>query len=430
MIKNKPVIICVDDEKFILDTLNRQLQRHFGDAYDYEFAESAEEALDIINELSQSGCDVVMVLSDQIMPGMTGDKFLINVQKANPKSIKILLTGQASLESAINIINNANLFRFLTKPWSEEDLLLTIEKGLKEYSLIEENAKQIEIFSQYVPKQFLECLSKKTILDVKLGDYIQRNMTILFSDIRNFTTISEKLSPEETYLFINSYLSYIEPAIRTNNGFIDKYIGDAVMVLFNDQKDAVKAAIDMQRAIVKFNKDNVGKVYCPLSIGTGLHTGNLLLGVVGVESRLQGTVTSEAVNLASRIQDISSFYGINIAVSEDIIHDLQGMDISSRYLGKIRMKGITKEIEIFEILDPESDHFAKYKIETAQALKKGLSLFCDKKFKEACQQFDIVLKKNPDDKVARFYLERAEIHMTKGVPEAWCGVETIYSRYV
>lgn len=117
----KPVIICVDDEKIILDSLNRQLQRHFGDQYEYEFCESADEALELINQLNAEGYSVIMVISDQIMPGMSGDQFLVEVQESHPKIIKILLTGQASLESAIRAINKANLYRYITKPWSESD---------------------------------------------------------------------------------------------------------------------------------------------------------------------------------------------------------------------------------------------------------------------------------------------------------------------
>ncbi len=134
---NKSVIVCVDDSQSILNLLNKQLQRKLGDTYDIEFAESAEEALEVIEEIESEGDIVVMVISDQIMPGMCGDQLLVSVHKRNPKMIKILLTGQAGLDSAINAINNADLFRYITKPWDEEDFLLTVEKGLQQYNLVD-----------------------------------------------------------------------------------------------------------------------------------------------------------------------------------------------------------------------------------------------------------------------------------------------------
>jgi two-component sensor histidine kinase len=131
----KPVILCVDDEQIILNSLNRQLTRRFGNQFDLEFCESAEEALELINALIIERHTVVMVISDQIMPGMSGDEFLIKVHEKYPKIVKVLLTGQAAIESAMNAVNNADLYRYLTKPWNEHDLILTVEKGLQQYYL-------------------------------------------------------------------------------------------------------------------------------------------------------------------------------------------------------------------------------------------------------------------------------------------------------
>ena len=134
----KEFIICVDDEQIVLNSLNTQLKKRFGKHYSFEFAESGEEALAIIEEILKDGNEVVMTISDQLMPGMTGDQFLVHLHQTHPRTIKVLLTGQAGLESAVNAINNANLYRYLLKPWDEADFLLTIEKGLKEYYLMEE----------------------------------------------------------------------------------------------------------------------------------------------------------------------------------------------------------------------------------------------------------------------------------------------------
>lgn len=418
----KPVIICVDDEKIILDSLNRQLQRHFGNQYEYEFCESADEALTLIDSLSGDGYSVIMVISDQIMPGMSGDEFLITVQERYPKTIKILLTGQASLDSAIKAINKANLYRYITKPWSESDFLLTVAKGLQEYNLLDYTIRQAEAFERFVPKQFLECLSKESILDVHLSDHTQRDMSVLFVDIRNFTTLSEGMNPEENYTFINDYLSYIEPTIQKNNGFIDKYVGDEVMALFHTTDDALQAALDIQKAVAEFNEKNKDKNFHPLVAGIGLHVGNLMLGIVGVETRMQGTVISDAVNIASRLQVLSGAYDLRIVVSEEFINKLESKDYildNSRFLGQAALKGKTQNVSIFEVIVKDTDPNAEAKISTKQDFVEGVDLFSNKKFAEACVKFKSVLEINPADQVAQLYLNRSAGYMLKGVPDDW-----------
>ncbi|MBT4838428.1 MAG: response regulator, partial [Methylococcales bacterium] len=138
----KDVIICVDDEQMILNSLHTQLERKFGRIYEYEFAESADEAQEVIDELIEDGYTIALIISDQIMPEMMGDEFLTKVHQTFPEIIKILLTGQAGLDSAVNAINNANLFRYLTKPWEENDLLLSVEKALEQFNLINNLRKQ------------------------------------------------------------------------------------------------------------------------------------------------------------------------------------------------------------------------------------------------------------------------------------------------
>lgn len=128
----------MDDEQIILNALQKQIIRRFGDDFIYEFCESAEEALEVIDEVVTKKSELIMVISDQIMPGLKGDELLIKIHQKYPNAINILLTGQAGIESSINAINNANLFRYLTKPWDESDLLNSIEKGLLQYQLKKE----------------------------------------------------------------------------------------------------------------------------------------------------------------------------------------------------------------------------------------------------------------------------------------------------
>ena len=141
MARKKPVILCVDDEKIILDALEEQISSRLGDDFDIELAESGEEALEIIDELDEEGIDLAIVISDHLMPGMKGDEFLIKVHQKHPDTIKILLTGQAGIEAVQKAINEARLYRYLSKPWEENDLLLTIEEAAKYYNQYQELRK-------------------------------------------------------------------------------------------------------------------------------------------------------------------------------------------------------------------------------------------------------------------------------------------------
>ncbi|MEG3909875.1 response regulator [Microcoleus sp. w1-18aA5] len=127
---SKPVILCVDDERMVLDSLRTQLAAEFGNAYTYEGAEDAEEALDVISEFSDEQTHVILIISDWLMPGIKGDELLIRIHKEYPHVIKILLTGQADEVAIERAKKMANLHCCLSKPWLESDLLETIKSGL------------------------------------------------------------------------------------------------------------------------------------------------------------------------------------------------------------------------------------------------------------------------------------------------------------
>ncbi len=128
----RKAIICIDDEAIILQSLQEQLEKHFGDDYVYESAESAEEALEIIDDLEDEGTDIAIIVCDWLMPGMKGDKFLLHVDLKYPRVVKILLTGQADQESVNTLEELADRFTLVPKPWSKEDLIKIIKTELKE----------------------------------------------------------------------------------------------------------------------------------------------------------------------------------------------------------------------------------------------------------------------------------------------------------
>ncbi|WP_375563194.1 PP2C family protein-serine/threonine phosphatase [Bernardetia sp. OM2101] len=130
---DKKIILCIDDEPIILNSLKQELSQHFADTMIIEVAESGEEGLEIIDFFREKGKEIVIIISDYIMPQMRGDEFLIEAHRLLPNCVKILLTGQASLEGVTNAVNQTNLYRYISKPWSTKDLIMTVESGIANY---------------------------------------------------------------------------------------------------------------------------------------------------------------------------------------------------------------------------------------------------------------------------------------------------------
>lgn len=263
-------------------------------------------------------------------------------------------------------------------------------------------------FSRFVPTEFLYHLGKTDIRYVDLGDQVQKRMTILFADIRSFTEFSETLTPKENFDFLNSYLQRVGPIIRHNNGFIDKFIGDAVMALFPyDINDAVKAAVEMQDAIRIYNGHRANCGYIPIEVGIGIHTGNLTLGILGEHKRMEGTVISDAVNLASRIEGITKLFSSRIVISADtFIEASEGLGYHYRLLDRVAIKGKTESVFVVEVLDGYEPEKASRLISSKDDYTLALDAFRRDDFEEALDGFSKLLDKNPDDSVSRLFLER------------------------
>ncbi|TGK44731.1 7TM diverse intracellular signaling domain-containing protein [Leptospira andrefontaineae] len=265
-----------------------------------------------------------------------------------------------------------------------------------------------ESYARFVPKDFLANLGKDSILDVRLGDQIQKEMAVLFSDIRSFTTLSEQMTPAENFNFINSYLSRMSPIIQRHNGFIDKFIGDAIMALFQRNViDAVSAGVEMQRYLKEYNEHRNRQGYIPIQIGVGIHSGSLMLGTIGAEERLEGTVISDTVNLASRIESLTKVYGSRIAVSESTIEEVKkDGKFHFRFLDRVKVKGKQKPVSVYEVFDGDEPQYQDLKLKTKEPYEKGVKAFYSNSFEEAKHQFENVISIFPDDKATQLYLKR------------------------
>mgnify|MGYP006286543055 CR=1 FL=1 len=288
-------------------------------------------------------------------------------------------------------------------------------------------SRMTEAYSYFVPRQFLDFLGKESFVDIKLGDQVEKEMTVMFSDIRSFTEISEQMTPKENFDFINYYLGYMEPVIRNNNGFIDKYIGDSIMALFGDKaEDAINASIEMRIKLSQFNQvmDQFGKP--KINSGIGIHSGELMLGVVGGEGRMDGTVISDAVNLAARLEGLTKLYGSSIIISQDTLIRLSDPgQYNYRFLDIVKVKGKQEAVYIFEIIDGDPEDIKQLKLKTKNLFGQGVNLYKSGKFEEALKVFIDVLEENNQDTTAQLYVTRCRKFKEQGVPEDWDGIMTI-----
>ncbi|EPG66239.1 adenylate/guanylate cyclase catalytic domain protein [Leptospira wolffii serovar Khorat str. Khorat-H2] len=206
-------------------------------------------------------------------------------------------------------------------------------------------------YSRFVPLAFLKFLNKQNITEIGLGDQVQREMTILFSDIRSFTQLSEKMTPKDNFDFLNSYMRRMGPIIRKHGGFIDKYLGDGIMALFPSIPDqALEAALEMLEELRELNRLRVERQYEPIRIGIGLHTGTLMLGTIGEEERMDGTVISDAVNLASRIEGLTKEFDTDLLLSEETFKKLKNAwKYSLEKLGTVKVKGKSESSEVYKL---------------------------------------------------------------------------------
>ena len=206
-----------------------------------------------------------------------------------------------------------------------------------------------------MPRAFLSIVGKPRIIDVELGDNKREDMSILFSDIRSFTTLSESMMPDENFAFINAYLERMGPVIRDHNGFIDKYIGDAIMALFKNADDALRAGLAMLDTLDQFNAGRRVAGQQPIAIGIGINTGSLMLGTIGERHRMDGTVISDVVNLAARVESLTKDYKVPLLISEYTWRQLADPNIYDiRSIDVVVVKGKTRPVTIFGVYQRNS----------------------------------------------------------------------------
>lgn len=438
-VEEKPIesswkVLIVDDEIEIHDITKLALKEFIFENKSIKFfsAYSGKEAKEII----KNNDDIALILLDVVMEteeaGLAVVKYIRDI--LNNKIVRIILrTGQPGQIPEDVVIVNYDINDYKSKTeLTNKKLFTTVVTALRSFSSlnqIESSKSELEKIAaasaRFVPREFLKFLKRESIVDARLGDAVQAEMTIMFADIRSFTSLSESMSPQENFEFLNSYLSRVGPVIRQYDGFIDKYIGDGIMALFpNSAEDAVQAAIEMQQQVKIYNKHRENSGYKPISIGIGLHTGSLMLGTIGEAERMESTVISDAVNLASRVEGLTKLYGVGIVASVQTLCRIDDpQHYKCRFLDRVQVKGKQTPVAVFEIYDGDSDIMIELKTQTQTYFEQGIFFHYQQQFAQAKQMFLRVLQVNKEDKAAIFYAERCDMLMKNALIMTVEGIE-------
>ncbi|QJB56307.1 adenylate/guanylate cyclase domain-containing protein [Pseudodesulfovibrio sp. zrk46] len=307
-------------------------------------------------------------------------------------------------------------------------LLLILARHRTQRAMAEEMVlRQIQSNQRFVPKEFLGLLHKGGLTEINISDNVERPMTTLFTDIRSYTKISEGMSSGQVLKFLNAYYQVLDPIIIKNGGFIDAFIGDAVMALFPNGADgAIQSAIEIKRALDSFRYKGADGSPIRIGSGFGLHCGDVTIGTVGTDRRMQTTAIGDAVNLAARIESSTKLYGVNIIVSggvRDLLSETNTFHI--RLIDRVRVKGKQEVVKLYEVFDADSPDKLRCKIENQKLFDAAMRHYREGNFETALSEFRKYKDVCSDDPLPDIFIKRCNTMMRVPPGDGWTGVSTV-----
>ncbi|MEG4630867.1 response regulator [Microcoleus sp. AR_TQ3_B6] len=473
MSNKSPCIMLVDDEPANLTLLEELLQLK---GYATVSAQSGAEALSLARASRPD-----LILLDIMMPEMNGFDVCEILRKDTAlQTVPVIFL--TALDDDTSRLRGLEMMAddYLTKPFNSRLLLAKVENILQlsqmrsqavssqfNQQVKEQSKRQIaaaweaneylsEKFQLFVPEQLLGRIAPQGIESIQLGNVTEEELTILFCDIRGFTAIAESQEARETFEWLNAFFTKMNDCITSHGGFIDKYLGDAIMSVFDKPNshamDAIEAAVAMQESLQKFNASRQKyNLENPLNIGTGINTGIGMIGTLGSDRRMDSTVIGDVVNTASRLENLTKIYGCQIIVSENaLVHareflngispnsnskeslllkcdlevgtqetiisnsgataadsDLPSNNYYYRWIDRVTPRGKQQAIEIYEIWSASSPD-SKVKLLTQVLFDKGIQGWQSERYVAALGYFQQLIEQNPADTVVSFYINRCQ----------------------
>ncbi|MEG3905894.1 response regulator [Microcoleus sp. B4-C5] len=473
MSNKSPCIMLVDDEPANLTLLEELLHLK---GYATVSALSGDEALSLARASRPD-----LILLDIMMPEMDGFDVCEILRKDTAlQTVPVIFL--TALDDDMSRIKGLEMMAddYLTKPFNSRLLLAKVENILQlsqmrsqavssqfHQQVKEQSKRQIaaaweaneylsEKFQLFVPEQLLGRIAPQGIESIQLGNATEEELTVLFCDIRGFTAIAESQQARETFEWLNAFFTKMNECITSHGGFIDKYLGDAIMAVFDKPNshamNAIEAAVAMQETLQEFNASrHKYNLEFPVNIGTGINTGIGMIGTLGSDRRMDSTVIGDVVNTASRLENLTKIYGCQIIVSENaIVHArefLNGISSNShskeslllkcdlevetqesiiytsgataadshlpsnnyyyRWIDRVTPRGKQQAIEIYEIWSASSPD-SEVKLLTQVLFDKGIQGWQSERFVAALGYFQQLIEQNPADTVVTFYINRCQ----------------------
>jgi len=361
-------ILIVDDDKVIHDVTEIALEGEVFEGKYFKFIHcySAKEAIEVLSQRD----DVALILLDVVMEDdHAGFEVVEHVRKTQNNHLTrvILRTGQPGQAPEKKVIIDYEINDYKSKTeMTNQRLFTSVVSAIRSYrDLINleksrQNMARLNLaYKKFAPSDSLKFLNKESIVEVSLGESANNNLTIMFLDIRSFTSISEKISPKDCLNFLNSYMNYIGPLIEKNHGIINKYLGDGFMAIFDREKnhanDSVNAALEILTGTKEYNLENrspnlkVDSQRISVEVGIGINLGPVILGTVGTQNRFEFTVIGDTVNCAARVQELCKEHEANILITDNV-EEFLTEGILRNKVGEMPIRGRDENLSIWEII--------------------------------------------------------------------------------
>jgi class 3 adenylate cyclase/ActR/RegA family two-component response regulator len=359
MATDKFSILYVDDEEHNLISFKATFRLQ----YKIHTAKSGEDGLDILRNNH-----INLIITDQRMPDMTGIQFLEKTILEFPDTIRMILTGFSDISVIIDAINSGRVFRYITKPWDENELRMTIENArqinelnmnnrdlmFKLQQKVEEQEQILKLFIKYVPEQVVKKSLQNNQASIFEGEL--RNVAVLFCDIRGFTSLSEELAPNEVVSFLNDYYTIMAEIVKQYKGFINQFVGDEIFAAFgapesnpDNEMNAVFCGMKMMKNLQKLNKKYKKKIKRDIQMGIGINYGEVVAGNLGSEDRIGYSITGDTVNTCKRIESITKDYPNSVLISESIYMKTKEV-VQVKAWEPLLVKGKKEPIRVYEVL--------------------------------------------------------------------------------
>ncbi len=414
---NRGNILFIDDKEFFYNQYKTPLVNQGFIVFNVK---NIAEAIPLINKEKIE----ILIVQDELLE-MLG----INaIKKFQNLDIIVIVLLKRSSRKQTAILKASNILYYIAKPFTPEKIVGIVERAVTDTH----RNKELEAVKLYISEAALSSARQIAKNKVKKNELRaeERILTLLFTDIKGFSTLCENLQTQQIVEFLNNYFDLMADILIKNGALIDKYIGDGIMALFDPMKDnnahinAIKASIEMQKELHKFNEQRKDQ---PVFVRIGINTGPVIWGDVGsIYDRRDTTVIGDQVNLASRLEGANKEFGTEIMISENTYEYVKDF-IEARELDLIRVKGKIKPTRVYEVISLKGDLDNK-KRNIIDFFNQGVELYRNREFAESIKYFSKALEIDSNDGPSKTYIKRAKIYLNSPPAEDWDGVYTLENK--